>query len=44
MKKHTCHFDLRQTSHFRHDWTRGEVSLGSTVDQQPEEKLLDSQE
>ena len=24
----------------RHDWTRGEVSLGSTVDQQPEGKVV----
>ena len=25
---------------FRHDWTRGEVPLGSTVDQQPEGKVV----
>ena len=24
----------------RHDWTRGEVPLGSTVDQQPEGKVV----
>ena len=28
----------------RHDWTRGKVQLGSTVDQQPEGKLFDSHE
>ena len=33
MKKHTCHLDLHQRSHYVHEWTK---ELGSKVDQQPE--------
>ena len=40
MKKHTCRLDHHQKISLRHDWTKekGEIPLGSTVDQQPEER------
>ena len=39
MRKHTCLLDHHQRSHY--DMIgRGEVPLGSTVDQQPEEEVV----
>ena len=42
MRNHTCLFDHHQRSHYGHDhdWTRGKVQLGSTVDQQPVGKVV----
>ena len=40
MKKHTCHPRPPPKISLRHDWARGEVSLGSTVDQQPEGEVV----
>ena len=38
MRNHTCLFDHTKISlRHDHDWTRGKVQLGSTVDQQPPE-------
>ena len=34
--KHTCHFEPPPKISLRHDWARGEVPLGSTVDPQSE--------
>ena len=40
MRNHTCLLDHRQKISSRHDWTRGDVQLGSIVDQQPEGKVV----
>ena len=45
MRNHTCLLDHHQRSislRHDHDWTRGKVPLGSTVEQQPVGKLFDS--
>ena len=40
MRNHTCLLDHHQKISLRHDWTRGEVPLGSIVDQQPGGKVV----
>ena len=40
MRKHTCHLDEPPQISLSHDWARGEVPLGSAVDQQSEGEVV----